>query len=244
MVALVADRVPARGGLPAGGGRRAGARPGPRRPGRRGQGRPRQRTDDLQTRSDTLRARGRPRSSGAALGGATERTAALRAARRPATGLAAVTGHGAVVRLADAPPLDRPDHRQGRGRRRQPGARPRPAGRRQRAVGRPAPRPSRSTASGSPPRPPSAPPVTPILVDFRPVTSPYEVSAIGPDDLADRFNRPPRPPPACARLADQYGLRLLGADGGPSLTLPAAPEPVPALRPPASRRDLTLGRWQ
>ncbi|WP_422756344.1 DUF881 domain-containing protein [Micromonospora sp. WMMD708] len=62
-----------------------------------------------------------------------------------------------------------------------------------------------------------------ILVDFRPVTSPYEVSAIGPRSLRDRFDD--------SRSA--YLMRRVARDTGLSfevrraedLTLPAAPEP-------------------
>ncbi|MEV1289177.1 DUF881 domain-containing protein [Micromonospora sp. NPDC049679] len=62
-----------------------------------------------------------------------------------------------------------------------------------------------------------------ILVDFRPVTGPYEVSAIGPDQMERRFKDTP-----AARL-----LRQVSADHGMSyavrsagnLSLPAAGEP-------------------
>lgn len=62
-----------------------------------------------------------------------------------------------------------------------------------------------------------------ILVDFRPVAGPYEVSAIGPDDMERRFRNS-----AAARL-----LRAVASEHGMSfevraeddLTLPAASEP-------------------
>jgi uncharacterized protein YlxW (UPF0749 family) len=44
-----------------------------------------------------------------------------------------------------------------------------------------------------------------ILVDFRPVTSPYLVSAIGPADLTDRFNRS-RQAELMRDVAQRYGL--------------------------------------
>ena len=65
-----------------------------------------------------------------------------------------------------------------------------------------------------------------ILVDFQPITSPYEVSAIGPDNLERRFNGT-----STARffrgLAGQYGMSFQ-VRGVEKLTLPAAV--VPQLR--------------
>ncbi|MEH1014732.1 DUF881 domain-containing protein [Micromonospora sp. CPCC 206060] len=62
-----------------------------------------------------------------------------------------------------------------------------------------------------------------ILVDYRPVTGPYEVSAIGPDELEDRFNDS-----LAARLmrnvADEHGLSF-AVRGADDLTLPAASGP-------------------
>jgi uncharacterized protein YlxW (UPF0749 family) len=62
-----------------------------------------------------------------------------------------------------------------------------------------------------------------ILVDFRPVASPYEVTAIGPDDMRDRFDDT-----ASARLmetlADTEGIRFDVREDD-DLTLPAASEP-------------------
>lgn len=62
-----------------------------------------------------------------------------------------------------------------------------------------------------------------ILVDFRPITGPYEVSAIGPEEMQRRFRDS-----AVARLlrslAAEHGMgfQLRGAD---NLALPAASEP-------------------
>jgi uncharacterized protein YlxW (UPF0749 family) len=76
-----------------------------------------------------------------------------------------------------------------------------------------------------------------ILVDFQPVTAPYEVSAIGPGDLTDTFNAS-----ATARRFRQYVQvykMQFSAKRRDGLTLPAAGEPqlryakVPS-PPPAS----------
>jgi uncharacterized protein YlxW (UPF0749 family) len=62
-----------------------------------------------------------------------------------------------------------------------------------------------------------------ILVDFRPVTSPYEVSAIGPGQMEKGFRGS-----AAARLlnsvAAEHGMSF-GVRGADNLTLPAAAEP-------------------
>ncbi len=62
-----------------------------------------------------------------------------------------------------------------------------------------------------------------ILVDFRPVTSPYEITAIGPDDMRERFEDT-----GAARLMDRLvdveGIRFDVRDRD-DLTLPAATEP-------------------
>ncbi|HET9518838.1 MAG TPA: DUF881 domain-containing protein [Actinoplanes sp.] len=62
-----------------------------------------------------------------------------------------------------------------------------------------------------------------ILVDFGPITSPYEVVAIGPDDLAGDF-RKGYAGRFLKQLATQYGIRydVQEAEG---VTLPAATEP-------------------
>jgi uncharacterized protein YlxW (UPF0749 family) len=62
-----------------------------------------------------------------------------------------------------------------------------------------------------------------ILVDFRPVTSPYQVSAIGPGDLADRFRDAPIAHLLKA-LADTHGMGYEVRDTN-RLTLPGAAEP-------------------
>ncbi|MDM4719114.1 DUF881 domain-containing protein [Micromonospora sp. WMMA1363] len=80
-----------------------------------------------------------------------------------------------------------------------------------------------------------------ILVDFRPVTAPYEVSAIGPDEMRERYER--------SRSAS--AMRAVAADEGTSfgvreaedLTLPAAPEPrLRYAQPPASPTPTPSGR--
>lgn len=62
-----------------------------------------------------------------------------------------------------------------------------------------------------------------ILVDFRPVTGPYEISAIGSDDLAARFGDT-----LAARVmrgvAEEHGLSF-GVRAREGITLPAAGEP-------------------
>jgi uncharacterized protein YlxW (UPF0749 family) len=62
-----------------------------------------------------------------------------------------------------------------------------------------------------------------ILVDLRPVTGPYQVSAIGPDDLDKRFAAS-----ATARrfrrYGDAYGMQF-SVRGQENLTLPAAAQP-------------------
>lgn len=62
-----------------------------------------------------------------------------------------------------------------------------------------------------------------ILVDFRPVTGPYEVSAIGPGSLRERFEDS-RAAYLMRELVESVGLsfQVRKAEG---LTLPAAPEP-------------------
>jgi uncharacterized protein YlxW (UPF0749 family) len=62
-----------------------------------------------------------------------------------------------------------------------------------------------------------------ILVDFRPVTSPYELSAIGPKDLDQTFARSTASA-TMRELADKYGLTFV-TRAEDNLTLPAAPNP-------------------
>lgn len=78
-----------------------------------------------------------------------------------------------------------------------------------------------------------------ILVDFRPVTNPYTITAIGPPDLAREFNGTPT-----ARTFDNYsndygmGFTVKATD---DLTLPAAPAPpldnAEPLTPPGTGPD-------
>ena len=62
-----------------------------------------------------------------------------------------------------------------------------------------------------------------ILVDFRPVTGPYQVAAIGPDDLAKRFGDSPTAH-RFRRYVDLYGMQF-AVGRRQALTLPAAAEP-------------------
>ncbi|MEU5942015.1 DUF881 domain-containing protein [Micromonospora sp. NPDC047548] len=62
-----------------------------------------------------------------------------------------------------------------------------------------------------------------ILVDFRPVTSPYEVTAIGPGSMRDKFDES-RAAYLMRRVAKDTGLSFQVRDAE-DLTLPAAPEP-------------------
>lgn len=77
-----------------------------------------------------------------------------------------------------------------------------------------------------------------ILVDFRPITSPYEVSAIGPDEMERRFRDS-----AAARLlrsvSAEHGMSF-GVRGVEDLTLPAAGEPqLRYAQPPSPTPTLT-----
>ncbi|MGC5022342.1 DUF881 domain-containing protein [Micromonospora sp. DT47] len=62
-----------------------------------------------------------------------------------------------------------------------------------------------------------------ILVDFRPVTSPYKVTAIGPDSMRDDFEES-RSAYLMRRVAETTGLSFEVREAE-DLTLPAAPEP-------------------
>ncbi|MGW5669591.1 DUF881 domain-containing protein [Micromonospora sp. NPDC003776] len=62
-----------------------------------------------------------------------------------------------------------------------------------------------------------------ILVDYRPVTSPYEVSAIGPGSMRDRFEGS-RAAGLMREVAKATGLSF-GVKEAEGLTLPAAPQP-------------------
>jgi uncharacterized protein YlxW (UPF0749 family) len=62
-----------------------------------------------------------------------------------------------------------------------------------------------------------------VLVDYRPVTSPYEVSAIGPGSMRDRFDES-RAAALMREVAKTTGLSF-GVKEAEGLTLPAAPQP-------------------
>ncbi|MFC3502984.1 DUF881 domain-containing protein [Micromonospora krabiensis] len=62
-----------------------------------------------------------------------------------------------------------------------------------------------------------------ILVDFRPVTGPYEVAAIGPGSMKRRFEQS-RSAELMREVADKTGLSF-GVREADDLTLPSAPEP-------------------
>jgi uncharacterized protein YlxW (UPF0749 family) len=76
-----------------------------------------------------------------------------------------------------------------------------------------------------------------ILVDFRPVTGPYEVSAIGPAEMRERYEAS-RSALTMRKVAQDTGLSFAVRDAD-DLTLPAAPEPQlryaePAVSPSVS----------
>ncbi|MFG1780140.1 DUF881 domain-containing protein [Micromonospora sp. NPDC049051] len=62
-----------------------------------------------------------------------------------------------------------------------------------------------------------------ILVDYRPVTGPYEVSAIGPGSMRDRYEDS-RSALTMRKVAEETGLSF-GVREAEDLTLPAAPDP-------------------
>ncbi|MGC1212838.1 MAG: DUF881 domain-containing protein [Micromonospora sp.] len=62
-----------------------------------------------------------------------------------------------------------------------------------------------------------------ILVDYRPVTGPYEVAAIGPGSMRDRFNDS-RAANLMRQVAKTTGLSF-GVKDAEDLTLPSAPQP-------------------
>jgi uncharacterized protein YlxW (UPF0749 family) len=62
-----------------------------------------------------------------------------------------------------------------------------------------------------------------ILVDFRPISSPYQVTAIGPEDLDQRFARS-RTGQLFRAIASQYGMQVK-VDRVGEVTMPAAPDP-------------------
>ena len=176
------------------------------------------RTEELQTDADRLR-REVTQAQQEALGASGAELARVRE-QEAAAGLGPVTGDGLVVRLADAPaPIDPNTGRASEG-----------------DVSRVLDVDLQSVVNGLWASGAEAVAVngqrltalttirsagSAILVDFRPVTSPYEVSAIGPDDLEDRFNESP-PARAIRDLTEQYGLGF-ATRSQDDLTLPAAP---------------------
>jgi uncharacterized protein YlxW (UPF0749 family) len=179
-----------------------------------------ERTDALQARSDGLR-REVTAAQQAALGGGAAELARVRE-QEAAAGLGAVTGPGVVVRLADAPaPIDPNTGRASTAE-----------------VSRVLDVDLQAVAnalwaSGAEAVAINGQRLTStstirvagnaILVDFRPVTSPYEVSAIGPSDLERLFGRTATAA-TMADLARQYGLGYSTRSEG-NLNLPAAPGP-------------------
>ncbi|MFF3854526.1 DUF881 domain-containing protein [Micromonospora sp. NPDC002575] len=174
-------------------------------------------TDEMAARADRLREEvGRQRD--AALSG----SQASRLRRLEAgTGLGRVRGDGVVVRLADAPPKDDGAVTGSEG------GPPRvlytdlqkvandlwAAGAEAVAING-----QRLTATSTIRSAGAA-----ILVDFRPVTGPYEVSAIGPGALRDRFDDS-RAAFLMRELVTSVGLSFQVREVE-DLTLPAAPEP-------------------
>jgi uncharacterized protein YlxW (UPF0749 family) len=181
-----------------------------------------ERADDLQAQADLLRTQV-DQMRAAALGGSSSELLALRE-REAATGLAPVTGDGAVVALGDAPAVVDPTT----------GKQTVPenglvldvdlqevvnglwkAGAEAVSING-----ERLTATSTIRTAGEA-----ILVDFRPVTGPYEVSAIGPDDLSERYAGSD----SAARiraLAGQYGLRFSVREAE-DMVLPAASTDIP-----------------
>jgi uncharacterized protein YlxW (UPF0749 family) len=64
-----------------------------------------------------------------------------------------------------------------------------------------------------------------ILVDFRPLEPPYRIVAIGPDDLARRFNRTPAAD-ELAQLGKDYGIQS-SVKPGKDLSVPASTANLP-----------------
>jgi len=178
-------------------------------------------TDDLQNQSDQLR-RQVSDAQAAALGADAAELRQLRQ-EEAATGLAPVTGPGAVVRLVDAPtPIDPNTGRQSD----QPVNRVLDidlqgvanalwaSGAEAIAInGQRLSTLSTIRTAGSA-----------ILVDFRPVTSPYEVSAIGGPNMLGTFNHTPTAA-TMHSLVTRYGLSF-ATRSEDHLQLPAAPAPA------------------
>lgn len=190
-----------------------------------------ERTDELQVGADKLR-REVTAAQQAALGGGAAELARARE-QEAAAGLASVTGPGAVVRLADAPsPIDpntgRPSTTE---------------------VSRVLDVDLQSVvnalwAGGAEAVAINGQRLTTlstirtagnaVLVDFRPVTSPYEVAAIGPTDLEKQFQHTSTAA-TMADLAKRYGLgyetrteRTLALPAAPGTSLRYAHPPAPS----------------
>ena len=179
------------------------------------------RTDDLQNQANALRDQVNKLQE-TALGGQTQELRQIRELAA-ATGLAKVTGDGVVVTLTDAPAQI--DPKTGK-----------PADEGERVIDRDlqsvvnalwgagaeaiALDGQRLTATSTIRAAGDA-----ILVDFRPVTSPYEVAAIGPDDLGRRFGASGAAG-NMRSLQAQYGIGFAVRNQA-RLTLPASATDVP-----------------
>ncbi|MET8094145.1 DUF881 domain-containing protein [Micromonospora sp. NPDC005220] len=173
-------------------------------------------TDRLSTRADQLREEVSRQRDAALSGSAAARLRNLEAS----TGLGRVRGDGVVVRLADAP--DNADAVTGAG-----AGPPRvlysdlqgvanalwSAGAEAIAING-----QRLTSTSTIRSAGEA-----MLVDFRPVTGPYEVSAIGPGSMRRKFEDS-RNAALMRKVAQGTGLSF-GVRDSDDLTLPAAPEP-------------------
>jgi uncharacterized protein YlxW (UPF0749 family) len=174
------------------------------------------RTDQLQGQADDLRRKVSAAQANL-LGGSAELDQLRQ--QEAATGLGAVTGSGIVVHLTDAPtPIDPTTGKASTGQVNrildidlQAVANALWAGGAE-AI---AINGQRLTATSAIRTAGSA-----ILVDFRPLTSPYDVSAIGPADLTDVFNASAEAA-ALRGLVQQYGLGF-SAHSEDHLQLPAA----------------------
>ncbi len=178
-------------------------------------------TDALQRQSDTLRHEVDAQQR-AVLGDASAELRRIHD-QEAATGLAAVTGPGVLVRLTDAPaPIDPTTGKASTGE-----------------VSRVLDVDLQSVVNGLWAAGAEAVAVngqrltatstirtagTAILVDFRPLASPYEVSAIGPAELSERFAAGPAAA-AFRGLAEQYALGF-STSAADDLRLPASAGPV------------------
>jgi uncharacterized protein YlxW (UPF0749 family) len=179
-------------------------------------------TDGLQTQVDHLREEV-SRLRGLTLGEDSDELRQIRQ-REASTGLARVTGDGVVVRVADAPSAIDPTTgraiKDAEGRVLDVDLQDVVNGLWNAGAEAVAINGQRLTATSTIRAAGGA-----ILVDFRPVASPYEVSAIGPDELADDFGNST----AANRmrgLAGHYGLEF-GVRDANDLELPAAATDIP-----------------